>query len=176
MKELLTQLAKEIGNKNLLDDRIAKITGRPCERGHTGEYIAAQIFGITLESAANTKNYDGKFAEGTLAGKAVEIKWFGKLEYMLDIKPTQPDYYLVMTGTESPAVASKGKTRPWTINHVFLFDANDLVGKLRGYGVKIGVATSVRKHLWEAAEVYPKPQSFLLKLTDEQREMLAQFR
>jgi hypothetical protein len=181
MKELLKQLAEELRNKNLVDDRIAKITGRPCERGHTGEYIASLIFGITLEAAANAKYYDGKFAEGALAGKTVEIKWYGKLEYMLDIKTTQPDYYLVMTGNQSPPVASKGKTRPWTINHIFIFDADDLMRKLKsqikrnGDGIKIGIATPVRKHLWEEAEMYPKPRSPMLIPNADQRELLARF-
>jgi len=181
MKELITQLAKEIRNKNLVDDRIARITDRPCERGHTGEYIASLIFEITLERAANAKYYDGKFAEGALAGKTVEIKWYGKLEYTLDIKTTQPDYYLVMTGNQSPPVASKGKTRPWTINHVYLFDANELIVKLKeqtkadGQGIKIGVATSVRKQLWEDAEIYPQTRSSMHITSADQREMLDQF-
>jgi hypothetical protein len=181
-EELLTQLAQVIRDKNRVDDKIAQIIGRPCERGHTGEYIASLILGITLESAANAKYYDGKFTEGTLAGKTVEIKWFGKLEYTLDIKLTQPDYYLVMTGTESPAENSKGKTRPWTINHVFLFDADDLLEKLRnrkklnGEGIKIGTATSVIQEFWQAAEVYPKPsRKALLILNDAQKKMLNQF-
>jgi hypothetical protein len=181
MKELLTQLAEELRNKNLVDNKIAMLTGRPCERGHTGEFIASIVFGITLESAANAKDYDGKFTVGTLAGKTVEIKWYGKLEFMLDIKPTQPDYYLVMTGDQSPPIASKGKTRPWKINHVFLFDADDLIRELKnrkkpnGEGIKIGIATPVRKHLWEGAEIYPQARSSLLILNADQREMLAQF-
>lgn len=43
-------------------------------------------------------------------------------------------------------------------------------------GVKIGVATSVRKHLWEKAEIYPAVQNDLLPLSQAQRDMLALFR
>jgi len=42
-------------------------------------------------------------------------------------------------------------------------------------GVKIGVATSVRRSLWDKAEVYPAQQNRELVLTEEQRDMLALF-
>ena len=50
------------------------------------------------------------------------------------------DYCLVMTGPPG-----QSRTRPWVIDSVFLFDNEELLGRLRARGVKIGVATSVRK-------------------------------
>lgn len=56
-----------------------------------------------------------------LTGSTVNIKWYGKLDYMLDIHPEAvPDYFLVLTGPKSQPQSSRG--------------------------VKIGVATSVQKY------------------------------
>ena len=41
--ERLSQLIRE---KNLINNKIAAITGRPALTGHTGEYIASVIFNI----------------------------------------------------------------------------------------------------------------------------------
>ena len=41
--------------------------------------------------------------------------------------------------------------------------------------VKPGVASSVRKHLWNAAMIYPEQVNQTLILTDEQRNALALF-
>ncbi|HUQ59389.1 hypothetical protein, partial [Lentzea sp.] len=63
---------------------------------------------------------------------------------------------------------------PMVIDAVYLFDAAAVVGELRARGRKIGVASSVREELWEAAEIYPRRNpSFVL--TEEQRELLALF-
>ena len=86
----------------------------------------------------------------------MSIKWYGKMEGLLDITPeTLPDYYLVMSGSKSAATSSRGAIRPWLLSYVFLFDATKLVEELRSRGVKIGITTSVRKELWEMAEIYP---------------------
>jgi hypothetical protein len=42
--------------------------------------------------------------------------------------------------------------------------------------VKIGIATSVRQHLWKKAEIYPAGRNDLCQLSQVQREMLALFR
>jgi hypothetical protein len=42
--------------------------------------------------------------------------------------------------------------------------------------VKIGIATSVRRALWDAAEVYPAARSPHLVVSEEQRALLALFR
>jgi hypothetical protein len=164
----LEKLAKLIKQKNLSDGEIARIIGRPAERGHSGEYIAAHIFDIELEPLASSKGIDGHFNSGNLKGQSVNIKWYGKLEGLLD-------FYLVMTGPRTAAWSSRGKTRPWLISYVFIFDAAVLFGELEHQGRKIGIATSVKIHLWETAEIYPEQKSNLLTLSDRQRELLALF-
>jgi hypothetical protein len=161
---------------NSIGDNISEITQRPATLGHTGEYIASKIFDIELEESASAKGIDGYFRSGSLAGKTVNIKWYSKLEYMLDITPqTLPEYYLVMTGPKGQAVSSRGGVRPWLINHVFLFNAAELVIELNARGVKIGIASSVRKHEWQAAEIYPNKRSMVYRMSDEQMAKILAF-
>ena len=95
MNNELEKLVELLSELNSLGERISEITGRPATIGHTGEYIASQIFDIELEESASAKGIDGRFRSGSMAGKTVNIKWYGKLEYMLDITPDfLPDYYL----------------------------------------------------------------------------------
>lgn len=172
----LEQLARAIKQKNAVDAEIARIVDRPALIGHVGEYIAARIFGIQLEQSAVRKGIDGHFTRGNLAGKTVNIKWYGKMEALLDISPKSLlDFYLVMAGPKAPAISSQGATRPWLISYVYLFDAARLIGELRRRGVKIGIATSIRKDLWEAAEIYPVPRNNQLLLSDREKGMLALF-
>ena len=42
---------------------------------------------------------------------------------------------------------------------MFLFHSEELLAALTERGVKIGVATSVRKADWEAARIFPPPQA-----------------
>lgn len=157
--------------------QIAAIIQRPALIGHVGEFIASRIFGIALEESASRKGIDGCFTDGQLAGQSVNIKWYTKRENILDVTPDAlPDFYLVLTGPESAAAhSSRGKTRPWVIETVYLFDAHKLVHRLRLRGVKIGVATSVGQQLWDEAEVYPTPRNARLILSEEQRKLLAHF-
>ena len=111
-----------------------------------------------------------------MAARTVNVKWYGKGEGLLDIAAEAlPDFYLVMTGPRVAAASSRGATRPWLISHVYLFDAAVLVERLRTRAVKIGIATSVAKELWEAAEIYPASRNELLTLSDEQQGRLALF-
>ena len=106
----------------------------------------------------------------------MNVKWCGKREGLLNINPEGvPDYYLVMTWPKARAMTSRGQTLPWVITEVFLFDAPALVERLRRLGVRLGVATSVRQHEWEAARVYPAaaPRA-RLTLTDAEREAFAE--
>jgi hypothetical protein len=80
------------------------------------------------------------------------------------------DYYLVMTG---PAVGAAH--RPWSIDHVYLFDAQALYEELSAQLRRIGVATSVRAEYWRAAEVYPNPARPALALGPKQTAALASF-
>lgn len=80
-----------------------------------------------------------------------------------------------MTGPKSGAVSSRGTTRPFTINSVFLFDANELVTKLKTKNIKIGVATSVRAQMWEDGMVYPIQHNSKLAISDGQKGLLELF-
>jgi hypothetical protein len=148
----IARLAELIRSRNAKDAEITAIIGRPAEKGHLGEYVAAHVFDIALNASASTRSYDGRFASGPLAGRSADIKYYGKQEGILDISTGElPDFYLVLTGEPGPAVSSKGKTRPWIIRRVCLFESSRLCEDLRGRGLQIGIATSVRGALWDAA-------------------------
>ena len=173
----LEQLADLIARRNELASGIAALVGRPAQIGHVGEYVASRIFGIALEESASQKALDGRFTSGNLLGRSVNIKWYAKQEGFLDLTPgALPDYYLVMTGPKAGPISSRWTTRPWVIDAVHLFDAQELVLELQARGGKIGVATSVRQELWRGAEIYPVSRNQRLVLSEEQREMLARFR
>ena len=82
----LQDLAEAIRRRNEADAAIARIIGRPAEKGHIGEFIAAGVFGIDLEASAAHKGSDGRFVDGPLRGRSVNIKFYGKQEGMLDIR------------------------------------------------------------------------------------------
>lgn len=178
--EAVALLAELLKARNAIDNIIAAQIGRPAEKGHVGEYIAAQVFGIGLEFSAAHKGSDGHFVAGPLACRAVNIKWHAKNDGLLAI-PTDPDKgglpddYLVLTGPRVPAMASRGTARPWVISAVYLFDARELVGQLQAQGTKLGVATSIRKERWQAAQIYPEQHNPRLPVTAEQRALLALF-
>jgi len=55
----LKRLGDLLRRYNKIGDAIAGVIGRPAERGHVGEYIAAQIFNIALERSARKRAHDG---------------------------------------------------------------------------------------------------------------------
>lgn len=170
---LLSQLLKE---RNAADNRIAGLIHRPVQLGHVGEYLAQEIFGVQLHSSAVHRGSDGLFRDGALAGCSVDVKWYMKNEGLLDVNPNcECDYYLVLTGPRGPAQSSRNTVRPWVIEAVYLFNARELIAALSATGVKIGVATSVRRAAWDGAEIYPTPRNPALVLSDDQRRMLALF-
>ncbi len=172
----LEKLAELLSEMNAIGEKVSEITQRPATIGHTGEYIAAEIFDIELEESANAKGFDGRFRSGSLAGRTVNVKWYGKLEYMLDINPDAlPDFFLVMTGPKALEMTSKGGIRLWLIDYVFLFNAAELIIELNARGVKIGNPTSVRKHEFQAAEIYPNKRSMVYRMTDDQMGKLVAF-
>jgi hypothetical protein len=172
----LKYLADLLRKHNAIGDAIADVIGRPAERGHVGEYIAAKIFGITLEQSARKRASDGRFMAGPLAGHTVNVKWYGKQEGALDLHARgAPDYYLALTGPAGSAVSSRGATRPWVIESVYLFEARRLLEDLRGRGVKIRTGSSVRQALWTAAEVYPESLNATFVLSQDQRDLLSLF-
>jgi len=176
MNRNLEQLADLLSEMNAIGEKISEITQRPATIGHTGEYIAAAIFDIELEEAANAKRIDGHFRSGNMAGRTVNVKWYSKLEYMLDLNPDAlPDYFLVMTGPKDLSMTSRGGIRPWLIDFVFLFNAAELMIELNAQGVKIGTATSVQKHEWQNSEIYPNKRSMGYRMSDDQMGQVAAF-
>jgi hypothetical protein len=174
--EALRKLANLLRTRNAIDAEIATVIHRPMTAGHLGEWIAARIFNIELEQSATTTALDGRFTMGALRGRTVNVKWYLKREGLLDVtqSPTL-DYYLVMTGPAAPAGHSRGAVRPWCLESVYLFDAHQLLDELRGRGVKIGVASSVRGAQWAAAEIYPQPRNPALVLLPDQTSLLRLF-
>jgi hypothetical protein len=144
--------------------------------GHLGEWIAAQVFDIELEASAVAAGIDGHFRSGSLQGRTVNVKWYLKREGLLDTTESAAlDYYLVLTGPPSAAASSRGTTRPWRIDSVFLFDARQLRSEQAIRGVKRGVASSVTKQQWTAAEIYPLPTNPQLTVTPRQASQLKLF-
>lgn len=164
------QVARLIQERNRIDAALSACIRRPALPGHLGDWIAAQVFGIELEQHTTAKGVDGRFADG----RTVNIRWYLKRDNLLDLREEGPDRYLVLTGPKAPAESSLGTVRPMVIDAVYLFDAAAVVAELRARGCKIGVASSVRGHLWEAAEIYPRHNPAFV-LNDEQRELLALF-
>jgi hypothetical protein len=172
----LTQLAKLIKKRNLLECEITTLIGRPAILGHIGEYIASKIFHINLEESATHKGSDGRFSGGVLDGRTVNIKWYARREGLLDINPNAlPDYYLVLTGPKSFAMSSRGQTRPWIIESVFLFDTRSIIAELERTSVKIGIASSIQQEQWRKAEIFPQHNNNALQLSEEQHKILALF-
>ncbi|MCW4051403.1 MAG: GIY-YIG nuclease family protein [Candidatus Bathyarchaeota archaeon] len=172
----LERLANLVSERNRVSEEIAGIIGRPALIGHIGDYISSKIFIIELELSATAKGIDGCFIEGSLKGKSVNVKLYGKKENILDINPDHlADYYLVMTGAEGDLSSSRGKTRPLIISQVYLFNMAKLMTKLRERGVRVGLATSVRKGDWEEAMVFTEHRNSELVLSEEQFRLLRLF-
>jgi len=118
---------------------------------------------------------DGKFVGGKLDGKTVNIKWYGKMENILDMTPVPPDFYLVMSGPKGGALKSIGQTRPWCIEYVHLFDGPQLTEAIIEKGSKPGIATSVKMAYWDMAELWPEQKNQTLILEEGQKMALGMF-
>jgi hypothetical protein len=144
--------------------------------GHLGEWLAARIFGIELEPTAVTAAFDGRFTSGHLQGRTVNVKWYLKREGVLDMTESETlDYYLVFTGPASAALSSRGGSRPWCIESVYLFDAKQVLTELSARSVRIGTASSLRKTQWDSAEIYPRPNNPLITVEPKQAALLRMF-
>lgn len=173
----LERVSMLVAHRNGIDAEIGSITGWPVVAGHLGEWIAAQVFDIELENSAVSKAIDGRFRSGLLAGKTVNVKWYGMQEGLLDMSDDPAlDYYLVMAGPKGPPSSSRGVPRPLTLDAVYLFDAHELFKSLTERGIKIGIATSVRTAHWSAAEIHPNPNNSTLILGPEQHNALSLFK
>ncbi|SDE07460.1 hypothetical protein [Glycomyces harbinensis] len=172
----LMSIAILLRHRNDIDARIADIVGRPVASGHLSDWIAAAIFDIELEPGAN-KAVDGRFRSGPLAGRTVNVKHYTRNQGLLDMTDAEElDYYLVMTGPRGAAAGSAGAHRHWSIDHVYLFDAQELYADLLDHMRRIGVATSLRVEQWRQAEIHPRAVKPLLRLSAEQTAALDQFR
>lgn len=173
--EQVSSLAELVDQRNAIDAEIAKVIGRPALQGHIGEWIAARAFDIELHDDATKAGSDGVFRSGRLAGKSVNVKWYAAREGILDIPASLPDVLLALCGPRRDASSSRGGHRPLVIAEVFAFDARGLVDKLGVRGVKIGIATSVRREEWEAARVW-RSASAIIDVGDVGEAVLARFR
>ena len=176
--EAIQGLARLLGLRNRLDAEIGAILKRPMTHGHAGEWIASQIFDVELEHSASNAGIDGRFRSGPLAGRTVDVKWYLKHDSVLDItqsEATMPDHFLVFTGPVGTAGLSRSGLRPWCIERVFLFDAHRLRAEQLARGAKLGPASSILKRHWEEAEVYPRTNNALLRLTDAQADAVRLF-
>jgi hypothetical protein len=172
----LEGLAELIKMQNAVGARIAAVTGRPAERGHTGEYLAAQIFGIALQESAAHKAVDGHFSAGPLAGRTVNVKWYGQQDGLLDVSlDPSLDYYLVLTGPAGGAGSSRGAVRPWVIAQVYLLDAAEVRALTLARGRPPDNPVSIPSALWQAGLIYPGVRNERLLLTDQHRAELALF-
>jgi hypothetical protein len=172
----LSRVAALLRERNAIDVELARFIHRPMTSGHLGEWIAAQVFGIELEASAVATGIDGRSRSGSLRGRTVNIKWYLKREGLLDTTESPAlDYYLVLAGPRSPAGSSRGATRLWCIQAVYLFGARQLRSEQIARGVKRGVASSVIKQQWEAAEIYPSASNLGLAVTSQQAEQLRLF-
>ena len=172
----LQRVAELLHERDRIDDQIAAIMERPMTSGHLGEWIAAQVFDIELERSATTTAFNGRFRSGPLQGRTVNVKWYLKREGLLDMTTSEAlNDYLVLTGRVSAAVSSHGRTRPWCIVSVYLFDAHGLRAEMLARGRSIGTASSIRTELWNQAEIYPKPANTRMLLSDRQVEALKLF-
>jgi hypothetical protein len=172
----LARLAELIKARNRTEVEIAVLVGRPAQIGHLGEYIASQMFDIKLHDSASRYGSDGVFASGPLMGRTVDIKWYAMNESILDLHPEEAcDYYLVMTGPKPSGSPLRGAPRPWLICNVYLFHTSELLAALQARGIRVGIATSIRRTDWDAAEIYSRPSRNAFRLNEAQRQLLAIF-
>lgn len=172
----LSILAKLLAKRNVIDEQISRVIGRPATTGHIGEFIAALIFDIELFESANNRAADGIFRSGPFRGKSVDVKFYGKQEGLLAVQQVlQPDYFLVLAGPRGPATSSRGSSRLLVIDHVYLFEGKSLADDVRRRHGKFSVAVGFRASMWEAAEIFPTPRNDLYCLSDGQRALIAAF-
>ena len=172
----LEGLAELIKAYNAVGARIAAVTGRPAERGHTGAYLAAHIFGLELQEPAAHRAIVGRFSAGALAGRTVNVQWYGQQDGLLDVS-LDPilDYYLVMTGPTGGLGSSRRAVTPWVIAQVYLLDAAEVRALVLARGGKLDNPVSIPGAIWQAGLIYPGARNARRLLTDQQRAELALF-
>lgn len=169
------RLVDLLRRRNAIDHEIAQLIGRPALPGHIGEFIAAELFDIELHPHANARGSDGIFRSGPLAGRTVNVKFYGRRDGLLDIPEAPVDHLLVLTG--APATSPSRDSRPVVLNEVFFFDTDELVATLRDRGVAVGTASSLRRDDWRLAQAWPDgPRSVQLPLSEAQMMQLVSLR
>jgi hypothetical protein len=163
-----------IPTRNDIDLEMARLLGRPATAGNLGEFIAAGVFDIELAATGVNPGNDGVFRSGPLQGKTVNVKLYSEDAGGLEIGPYASDYYLVLTGPK-PTVGPGPRSLPRRIDAVYLFDMDALRQDLTARGVGIGIATSVRKVLWQSAQIFPISPGAWFALTPYQVELLRLF-
>jgi hypothetical protein len=172
----LSRLAELLRARNTVESNLANLLENSVNLGAVGEYIAAQIFGITLLPSAHHGEFAGIFANQPLTGKTVDIQWYPRREGFLNVhSEPAPDYYLILAGPKQESSTARALVNPWLISSVHLFHAPELLSALRERGVQIGSHTSVINQLWERAEIFPVQLNHTLLLSDEQRQLLHLF-
>lgn len=172
----LPHLAELLRARNTVESNIANLLGSGVNLAAVGEYITAEIFGITLVPSSHHNEFAGIFAHRPLEGKTVDVQWYPRREGFLNIhSEPAPDYYLVLAGPKQESSTARALVNPWLICSVHLFSARDLLAALRERGVQIGTHTSVINQLWERSEIFPIQHNNTLLLTDEQRQLLKLF-
>lgn len=170
--EELHRLAELVMQRNLIDYQIAQILKMPAIQPYVARYIAAAIFGIELPSLARSH---GWFTQGELAGKSVQIRWRAHCIKPVQFSPPIPNFCLVLTGAKVPPKSLDSNTRPLVIDAVHLFRVDELIKEVSPLSLERKFRQIVPAWLWEAAEVYPASRNPLLRLTEEQRELLELF-
>ena len=172
----VARIASLLTERNAIDDTIAVIIDRPMAAGHLGEWIAAQVFDIQLEHSASTAVIDGQFRTGPLRGHTVNVKWYLKQEGLLDMSESAAlDYYLVLTGPRSALLTSRGGTRPWRIDHAFLFHAPSLLAEQQSRGVKTGSQPASAEQNGSPPRSIPTKTTGCCPLSDRQTGLLRLF-
>ena len=175
MSEELARLAQLLAARDALDAQIAELVGRSARPGDVGEFIAARIFDLELAASATQAGYDGEFRSGPLAGRTVNVKTYGDVLGGLDIGAHPCDYTLVLTGPPRGGPAGVHHHHRWRITGVYLFEMTQLLATLTARGVKIGIATSLRKADVQAAQIFPQRDRSPLQLAPDQIRLLRLF-
>jgi hypothetical protein len=133
--------------RNEADAVIAGLLRRPAEQGHLGEWLAVRLLELEPAPSAHRCRLGREVRSGPLAGRTVNVKSYGALQGILDLHEDDAatDEYLVLSGTREAAGSSRGALGPLAVAHVHLIEGRPLIADLRSRGIKIGIASSVRR-------------------------------
>ncbi len=116
---LLGKLSELLHRRNEIDARIATLIGRPAERGHVGEVIAAEILNIGLAPTATEEGNDGAFNSGPLAEVAKDLSDAARAEVRAQqARPLLEEFraWLALAETQSLPKSPLGKAITYARN------------------------------------------------------------